>query len=62
MEGSGRRFSSDEVTSIVRRALEGGGTHEDVDLEELEEIAGKSGVSVNRLREAIEEEDSLGSF
>ncbi len=62
MESANRRFTSDEVTSIIRRALEGRGSHDDVSMEELEDIASKSGVTLTRLREAIEEQETLGEL
>ena len=58
---AGRRFSSDQVTDIVRRALEHGGS-DDVSYDDLEEIARQSGISAGRLQAAVEEHDRLGKL
>lgn len=62
MESMNRRFTSDEVTDIVRRSLEGKGAHDDVSYEELEEIARQSGIAPGRLQSAIEEHEALGKI
>lgn len=59
MDKMRRRFTSDEVTDIVRRALEGRGSHDDVSYEDLEEIARQSGIAPGRLEAAIEEHEAL---
>ena len=62
MQYSNRRFSSEEVSAIVRRALESQGGLDDISYEDLEEIALQSGISVGRLRQAIADEERLGEF
>lgn len=57
-----RRYTSEEVSGIVRRALEGKGGQDDVSHEDLLEIARQSGISAERIETAIEEEESLGEF
>jgi len=53
-----RGFTQDEVTAIIRRALLMRGPDEAVDQEDLEDIARQSGISPERLRQAIEEEEA----
>lgn len=60
MEHPKRRFTSDEVTDIVRRALAGKGAHNDISYDELEDIARQSGISPGQLESAIEEQETLG--
>jgi hypothetical protein len=56
MEDSNRRYSDEEVSDIIRRAL-GRGSHKDtIDHAELMDIAKSSGISPDELRAAIEEE------
>ena len=55
MQYSNRRFSSEEVGAIVRRALESQGGLDDISYEDFEEIARQSGISEGRLRQAIED-------
>ena len=62
MQYSNRRFSSEEVGAIVRRALESQGGLDDISYEDFEEIARQSGISEGRLRQAIEDEERLGEF
>lgn len=57
-----RRYTSEEVSGIVRRALEGKGGQDDVSHEDLLEIARQSGISTARVEAAIEEEERLGSL
>jgi hypothetical protein len=60
MDEMRRRFTSEDVTDIVRRALEARGSHDDVSYEDLEEIARQSGIAPGRLQAAIEEHETLG--
>lgn len=57
-----RRFTSEEVTSIVRRALESRGAHDTVDYDDLLEIARSSGISASGLDAAIREQETLGEL
>ena len=59
MRPENRRFTSEEVSSIVRRGLHSG-TGEDVSYADLEEIARQSGISPSRLRRAIQDEEHEG--
>lgn len=62
MEERNRRFTNDEVTSIIRRALDGRGGADDVTYDDLEDIAKQSGITPSRLRQAIEEQETLGEL
>lgn len=62
MEPTSRRFSSDEVSNIVRRALDGTGGRDDVTYGDLEEIAREQGISPARLQAAIREQESEGDL
>ncbi len=53
-----RRFTSDEVSAIVRRGLEQQSGLGDVSYEELEDIALQSGISAQVLQQAIAEEEA----
>ncbi len=57
MVDSNRRFTSDEVSAIVRRGLEYQGGSGDISYEELEDIALQSGISAETLQQAMAEED-----
>jgi hypothetical protein len=59
---STRRFTTDEVSAIVRRALNGRDAAETVSHEELLETARELGIDPHRLEEAIEEQDALGEI
>lgn len=61
MDHSTRRYTSDEVSSIVRRALAGSGG-DDIGHDDLAEIARQSGISLERLDAAIEEEEREGEL
>ncbi len=61
MGHSSRRYTSDEVSAIVRRALAGSGG-DDVSHDDLAEIARQSGVSLEQLDAAIEEEEREGEL
>ncbi|WP_179137769.1 2TM domain-containing protein [Candidatus Entotheonella palauensis] len=56
MVDSNRRFTSDEVSAIVRRGLEHQSGSGDISYEELEDIALQSGISAQALQQAIAEE------
>ena len=60
MEYANRRFTSEEVSAVVRRALI---AHQDgsdaISYEDLEDIARQSGIAESQLRQAIAEEDRL---
>jgi hypothetical protein len=62
MHEENRRFTSDEVTAIVRRALEGRGGQDDVSYQDLEEIARQSGISRDALLRAIDAEEETGEI
>ena len=62
MREENRRFTSDEVSAIVRRALESRGGQDDVSYQDLEEIARQSGISRDTLQRAIDEEEEVGEF
>ncbi len=57
-----RRFSSEEVSAIVQRALQRQNQSGDVSYEDLEEIARQSGISQHELQLAIDEEAKLGEL
>ncbi len=54
MEHANRRYTEEEVTQIIRHALGQGGVNETVSHDDLVEIARNSGISGNRLEDAIE--------
>jgi len=58
MVDSNRRFTSDEVSAIVRRGLEHQSGSGDISYAELEDIALQSGISAQTLRQAIAEEEA----
>lgn len=58
MVDSNRRFTSEEVSAIVRRGLEHQSGSGDISYEELEEIALQSGISAQTLQQAIAEEET----
>ena len=62
MDYSDRRFSTDDVSDIVRRALRLQTSSDQVSYEDLAEIARQSGISESVLRQAIEEEASVGEL
>lgn len=57
MVDSNRRFTSEEVSAIVRRGLEHQGGAGDISYAELEDIALQSGISAQALQQAMAEED-----
>ena len=64
MDVSDRYFTNDEVSAIVRRALryQVASGHHTISYEDLAEIAQQSGISESALRQAIEEEETIGEF
>ena len=58
MSDSDRRYSDDEVSTIIRRALSRGGPKDTISHEELEEIARSSGVTSGELQAAIDAQES----
>jgi predicted DNA-binding ribbon-helix-helix protein len=60
MDDVNRRFTSAEVSAIVRRALVRQVDSEGISYEELEDIARQSGISVADLHQAIAEEAAVG--
>lgn len=62
MREENRRFTSDEVSAIVRRALEGRGGQDEVSYQDLEDIARQSGISRDALQHAIDEEEEFGEI
>lgn len=57
MSDSNRRFTTEEVSAIVRRGLEQQGSAGDISYAELEEIALQSGISAQTLQQVLAEED-----
>ncbi len=55
---SNRRFTSEEVSAIVRRGLEHQSGAGDVSYEELEDIALQSGISAHVLPQVIADEEA----
>lgn len=62
MDESNRRYSDEEVSAIIRRALGQESHRETIDHTELEDIARSSGISPEALRSAIEQEASEGDL
>jgi hypothetical protein len=62
MDDANRLFTSDEVSAIVRRALRGQVVSDHISYTDLLDIAQQSGLSESALRQAIEEEDTLGEL
>ena len=62
MDESDRRYSDEEVSAIIRRALGQGSHRETIDQGELEDIARSSGISPEALRDAIQAEGSEGEL
>ena len=57
-----RRFNSEEVSAIIRRALTSKSGHDEVDYDDLVEIARQSGISPAKLEAALREEAELGEY
>ena len=62
MDDLNRRFTNDEVSAIVRRALRQQAKSDHVSYGELVDIALQSGISEISLRQAIEAEEALGEL
>lgn len=62
MDDANRQFTSDEVSAIVRRALQSQVASDSISFTDLLDIAQQSGISESALRQAIEEEDTLGEL
>jgi hypothetical protein len=62
MDDANRQFTSDEVSAIVRRALQSQVASDYISYADLLDIAQQSGISESALRQAIEEEDTLGEL
>lgn len=57
-----RRFSSDEVSAIVRRALQDQNAGDSVSYEELRDIAGQSGIAPEILERVLTRDASEGAL
>ncbi len=62
MEFQNRRYSEDDVSAIVRRALEGKSSHGGITHDDLVNIAQQSGITQDQLERAIEEQETLGEL
>jgi hypothetical protein len=62
MDDANRQFTSDEVSAIVRRALQSQVASDYISYADLLDIAQQSGISESALRQAIEEEETLGEL
>ena len=62
MDSSPRRYTPEEVSGIVRRALESAGSGETIGHEDLLEIAKQSGISQDRLEAAVLDQETLGEL
>jgi hypothetical protein len=62
MDDTNRQFTSDEVSAIVRRALQSQVTSDQISYADLLDIAQQSGISESALLQAIEEEETLGEW
>jgi hypothetical protein len=60
MDFQNRRYSEDEVSAIVRRALEGRSANGGITHDDLVNIAAQSGISREQIEQAIEEQETLG--
>jgi len=61
MDWENRRYSEEEVSAIIKRALQGS-TEETITHDELLDIAQKSGVSPDKLADAIEAQEGAREF
>ena len=61
-DAKSRNYSSDEVSDIIRLALEQKNARDDVSYHDLIEIAGQSGVSQSQIQAAIEYQDTEGQL
>lgn len=62
MDSSPRRYTPEEVSGIVRRALESAGSGDTIGHEDLLEIAKQSGISQDRLEAAVLDQETLGEL
>lgn len=62
MDFQNRRYSEEEVSAIVRRALEGKSSHGGITHEDLVNIAQQSGITRDQLEQAIEEQETVGEM
>jgi hypothetical protein len=62
MDFQNRRYSEDEVSAIVRRALQGRSSHGDITHDDLLNIAQQSGITRDQLERAIEEQETLAEY
>lgn len=62
MANPGRRFTNEEVSAIVRRALSGSGPGDTIGYEDLEEIARQAGISPRNLELAVEQQETDGEM
>ena len=62
MEHANRRYSDEEVSAIMRRALVKGRGGDTISHDELVDIAHNSGVSQEALEAALEEQETRGEF
>ncbi|MBI2424711.1 MAG: 2TM domain-containing protein [Candidatus Hydrogenedentes bacterium] len=62
MSSQDRRFTADEITAIVRRALESQRDRDSTTREELAEIAAQMGISPAQLAQAIDDEERDGGL
>lgn len=60
MDFQNRRYSEEEVSAIVRRALEGKSSRGGITHDDLVNIAQQSGITRGQLEQAIEEQETLG--
>lgn len=61
MDFQNRRYSEEEVSAIVRRALEGK-SHGGITHEDLVNIAQQSGITREQLEQAIEDQETVGEL
>lgn len=62
MANVNRSFTSDEVNSIIRRALEGQRDRDDLPYDELVDIAAQFHISPGQLAQAIHDEETYGEL
>jgi len=62
MEHSNRRYDEEEVTDIVRRALNSRSGRTTIDHDELVDIARTTGISRSQLEASIEEQEMTGEL
>lgn len=62
MDFQNRRYSEEEVSAIVRRALERKAAHGGITHEDLVNIAQQSGITREQLERAVQEQESVGEL